>query len=408
MIAFITLLWNRRRFLLASTLTGLVISVTYAYIAPTQYQSTVSLMPPDPSVFSSGDLPDMAAGMGTPKGQYTSALASGFLGESTIGDLFLGILQSRTVQDAIINRFDLRRVYHTRRYDDARRVLTRNTDAKEEAKSKIISITVTDRDPKRAQAIANAYVDELDDLVSHVTTSGAHRERVFLEGRLSSLKVELDSASLALGQFSSRSGTLDVENQGKAILDATAKVQGELIAARSDLSGLESIYAADNERVRAAQARVAELDRELRKMGGIGQTPASAESLTNQVYPSLRELPIMGSEYLDLSRKVRTLEGVYELLTREYELAKVEEAREIPSVKVLDAANLPERRSFPRRKIIVVVGVFIFFVCSALWVWLQAAWKGMNSSDPRKILLCDMAGSLGSVFSRKRNASQKV
>ena len=187
------------------------------------------------------------------------------------------------------------------------KTLTRNTNAKEEAKSKVISITVTDTDPRRAQAIANAYIDELDHLASRLTTSKAHRERVFLETRLQTLKVELDSASQELGQFSSRSGTLDIENQGRAIIEATAHIQGELIVAKSDLSALQSAYAPENARVRAAQAKV----RRTRKSTSQDwrsrpQDAASAQPMDSQVYPSLRELPLMGSE---LSRSLAGREG---------------------------------------------------------------------------------------------------
>lgn len=398
-IALLILYWNHRRLLMSLMLVGLAVSVIYAFVSPALYQSTVTLMPPDPTVFSGGDLYMAASGLGGPNAQRTSSLAGTILGGNSTGDLFLAILQSRTVQDDIINQFDLMRVYHTKTHDDARKILTKNTDAKEEPKSQVIFITVTDRDRRRAQAIANAYVVELDNLVSRLNTSGAHRERVFLEKHLPVLRQELDAASLNLSQFSSRSATLDIDNQAKAILDATAKLQGELIAAKTDLSGLQSIYAPENERVRAEQARVAELSEELQKMGGVGQGAITSNTLANQLYPSLRELPLMGSEYMDLSRRVTTLESVYEILTREYELAKVEEAREIPSVKVLDFPALAEKRAFPRRKIIVAVGLFITLLLSAIVIYIKASWDSMNRTDPRKVLVSEVMASMMRIVS---------
>ena len=403
MIALITLFWSRRRFFFWSMMAGLILSVVYAYVTPSRYESTASLMPPDPFVFSGNDTLGLAAGMGTASGQSAAAMTGRLLGENTMGDLFLAILQSHTVQDDIINRFDLKHIYHAKTNDEARKTLTRNTNAKEEAKSKVISITVTDTDPRRAQAIANAYIDELDHLASRLTTSKAHRERVFLETRLQTLKVELDSASQELGKFSSRSGTLDIENQGRAMIEATAHIQGELIVAKSDLSALQSAYAPENARVRAAQAKVDELENQLRRIGGVGQQDtASAQPMDSQVYPSLRELPLMGSKYLDLSRDVKVLEAVYEILTRDYELAKVQEAKEIPSVKVLDAPDLAENRSFPRRKLIVALWLSIFFAFSALWVYVEASWKATNNDDPRKKLLSEMAMSLRHVFWKRK------
>lgn len=405
--ALLTLFWHRRRVLLRSLFIGLVVSITYAYLTPSRYQSTVSLMPPDPTVFSGTD--PFASGLGGPATQSRSNLAGSFLGESSTGDLFLAILQSRTVQDDLINQFGLMRVYGTSTYDDARKILAKNTDAKEEAKSKVIFITVTDKDRHRAQSMANAYVTELNRLVSQVNTSGAHRERVFLENRLPSLSQQLDAASKNLSQFSSRSATLDINNQGKAIFDATAKLQGELIAAKADLSGLQSIYAPQNERVRAAEARVAELTDALRKMGGIGHSGADSDNIANQLYPSLRELPLMGSEYMDLSRRVEILESVYEILTKDYELAKVEEAREIPTVKVIDPPELAERRSYPRRTMIVAIGLTITFLISATWIYVKAAWDGLNGTDPRRILICEIAASARRMIpTRKKSVVAKT
>ena len=402
MIALITLFWNRRRFFFRSMLVGLFLSVVYAFVTPSRYESTVSLMPPDPYVFSGNDMLGLAAGAGTPNGQSASALAGSLLGQSSTGDLFLAILQSRMVQDDIINRFDLMHIYHAKTYYAARKILTRNTDAKEEAKSKVISITVTDTDPRRAQAIANGYVDELDHLVSRVTTSSAHRERAFLESRLPALRDELNSAQQDLGQYSSRSGTFDPQGQGKSVMEAAARLQGELIAAKGELSGMETVYAPNNERVRAAKARVAELDSQLHKMGGVSQDDSPSTQTSNQLYPSLRELPLMGTKYFDLWRQVLILQTVYETLTREYEIAKVQEAKEIPSVKVLDAPDLAERRSFPRRKLIVAIWLLTFFAFSALWVYVEASWKATNDDDPRKKLLSEMAMSLRHVFWKRK------
>jgi len=187
------------------------------------------------------------------------------------------------------------------------------------------------------------------------------------------------------------------------MIEATAHIQGELIVAKSDLSALQSAYAPENARVRAAQAKVDELENQLRRIGGVGQQDtASAQPMDSQVYPSLRELPLMGSKYLDLSRDVKVLEAVYEILTRDYELAKVQEAKEIPSVKVLDAPDLAENRSFPRRKLIVALWLSIFFAFSALWVYVEASWKATNNDDPRKKLLSEMAMSLRHVFWKRK------
>ena len=135
----------------------------------------------------------------------------------TPGETFIGILYSQTAQDDIIDRFDLRRIYHCKFYIDARKILTAQTTIEEDKKSGIISISVMDRDPNLARDIAKAYVEELDKLVNKLSTSSARRERIFLEERIKSIKNELDASSVALSQFSSRNATIDPQSQGQSI-----------------------------------------------------------------------------------------------------------------------------------------------------------------------------------------------
>jgi capsule polysaccharide export protein KpsE/RkpR len=244
---------------------------------------------------------------------------------------------------------------------------------------------VEDRDPHRAAALAQAYVEELDRLVATLSTSAAHRERVFLEERLKSVKQELDQAANDLSQFASKNTTIDLTEQAKAMVQAASSLQGELIAAQSELKGLEQIYSSNNVRVRSVQARISELQQQLQKLGGTASFPPSSES-ENQMYPTIRELPILGVKYSDLYRRTKIEEAVYESLTKEYELAKVEEAKETPSVKLLDSANVPERKSFPPRVLITVISVVLGTSGAALWLFARARWIEIHPQDPGKIL----------------------
>src|SRR5207248_176243 len=153
-------------------------------------------------------------------------------------------------------------------------------------KSGIITITVTDRDPHRAAALAQAYVNELDALVAQVSVSSARRERMFLEERLKAVKIDLDQASQDLSQFSSKNGTIDLKEQGRAMVEGAAKLQGELIAAESELKGLMQIYAPNNVRVRSVQARVTELRSDLDKIGGSPDAENAAADAKSAAYSS--------------------------------------------------------------------------------------------------------------------------
>src|SRR4029077_127180 len=149
-------------------------------------------------------------------------------------------------------------------------------------------------------AMAQAYVDELDRLVAQVSTSSARRERVFLEERLQKVKGELDSAARNFSDFASKNTAIDIPAQGKAMVEAAATLQGQLIAAQSELSGLQQIYTGNNVRVRAAEARIKELQQKLNEFGGAG-THDELEG-DHSLYPSIRKLPLLGVRYADLYR----------------------------------------------------------------------------------------------------------
>jgi capsule polysaccharide export protein KpsE/RkpR len=303
----------------------------------------------------------------------------------TPGGIFIGILNSQTAQDDIINRFDLQRVYHCKLYIDARSILSNQTTIVEDRSSGIISISVTDRDPNRARDLAEAYVEELDKLVNSLSTSSARREREFLEQRLKSIKSDLDASSVALSQFSSRNATINPQSQGQTLIAAASGLQGALISAQIELSGLKAMYSDDNVRVREARARIDELQSQLRKMGNIGGKADGADQKSDELYPSIRELPILGVTYSNLSRQLAMQEGIYETLNRQYELAKVEEAKEIPPIKVLDEPQVPERKSSPHRSIIVLLGILISAFLGVVWVIACKLWEITDDSNPVKV-----------------------
>jgi capsule polysaccharide export protein KpsE/RkpR len=269
------LLWRNRRYLSKVAVLALLVSTIVAFLIPKKYQSSTSLMPPDTRSISSAALASLAPEASDTFGTYASTV----LGLKSSGALFISILQSRTVQNRIIERFDLRKLYRVSRWQDARRVLTENTGVAEDRKSGVITIVVIDRDPHRAEAMAHSYVEELNRVVAERTTSAAHRERVFLEERLQAIKADLDSAAEELSEFSSKNTALDIPTQVKSMVEALATLEGQAIAARSELRGLQQIYTSNNVRVHAAQARIGELEKQIAKLEGRkGKTLRRAEA----------------------------------------------------------------------------------------------------------------------------------
>lgn len=378
------LLFGKRALLAKSFLGGLASGCLVAFLIPASYQASVQLMPPDNQTGSSLA---MLAALTAKTGGSAGAVAGDLLGIKSSGALFVGILRSRTVADRLAARFDLGKLYSLRLEEDARNKLAENTAVSEDRKSGILSITVTDRDPRRAAAMAEAYVDELNQLVAQLSTSSAHRERIFLEERLSAVKFDLDDASRQFSEFASKNSAIDIKEQGRAMLQGAAAVEGELIASESELKGLEEIYTTSNIRVRSLRARIEELRRQLDNLGGRAMAPAGprAESASSQ-YPTLSRLPLLGVTYSDLYRSMQIQEAVYETLTQQYELAKVQEAKETPSVKVLDAASVPHKKSFPPRLLFTFLGGVLALGGAAASVLLHSRWQGLDASDPERQL----------------------
>ena len=377
------LVWEQRRVLWRAAVVGLVAGVIIALLIPRSYESTTLLMPPDNQAGSS--LAMLAAMAGT-AGSRLGSVAGDLMGVKSSGALFVSVLQSRTVQDRIIARFDLRKVYGYRYWEDARRKLARNTLISEDRKSGVIGITVTDHDPSRAAQIAHAYVEELDRLVSDVSTSSARRERIFIEQRMSSVKQDLTNAEQQFSQFASKNTALDIKEQTKAMVESAAVLQGQLMAAQSELQGLEQIYSAGNVRVRSLRARIEELERQLRKLGGADASLVSDSAPSGDLYPSIRKLPLLGVEWADLYRRMKIQETVFELLNQQYELARIQEAKEIPVVSVIDPANVPERKAFPPRTLIMLLAMLLFVLGGVAWILGSNRWQQLDPQDSRKVL----------------------
>jgi uncharacterized protein involved in exopolysaccharide biosynthesis len=382
-VAKLRLLWKERKFLGKVALGGLAAATLTAFLLPKRYEATARLMPPEQAGGSAAMMLSALAG----KGSSIVPLSESALGMRTTGDLFVGILQSRTVQDRLVEKFDARKLYGARYLEDARRELADHTDISLDRKSGIITLKVSDSSAQRAAAMVAEYVSELNWIVNNLSTSSAHRERMFLEERLQQVKADLQGAEEQFSAFASKKGTIDIQAQGKAMVEAAAALQGQLIAAQSELEALRQIYTGNNVRVRAVEARVAELRRQLRNIGG---TRANENSAAEELYPSIRELPLLGVSYADLLRRVKVQEVVFETLTQEYELAKVQEARETPVVKELDPPRVPEKKSFPPRLLIIALGTLLALFVGGSGVLSRAAWEATDANDPRKALATEV------------------
>ena len=404
---WLQIFWQQRQFLKRLTIRGLLAVTLLAFLIPKRYESTTRIMPPDaessPGMGMLAALAGRGGGGGGDSGLASSAgsmpglgmLASDLLGAKSTGATLAGILKSDTIRDRLIDRFNLQKAYWDRYKQDARTDLGKFTEIVEDRKSGIITVTVTDRNPQRASALAKAYVDELDRLVAELSTSAARRERMFIEQRLQTVQQELDTSARQFSEYASKNTAVDIGAQTKAMVESAAVLQGQLIAARSELQGLEQIYTNNNIRVRTVQARIGELQKQLVTMGGQGPpvpgAAPSTEAASPELYPSIRQLPLLGVRWADLYRQTKNNETVFELLRQKYELARIQEAKEIPTIKVLDPPLLPEKKTSPHRILIILSGALLVFVFGCAWIVSTFVWKEMSSEDLRKQLAQEVA-----------------
>jgi len=381
------LLWTDRQSILRFAIAGLLLATALAFTIPKMFTARTQVFAPDSTGGSAMALLSSLSQSGS------LANYADMLGMKSNSGMFVGILQSDSVADRIINRFDLRKVYRVSQYVDARRVLGKHVVITADRKTSMIIVSVEDRDPQRAADMANSYIDELNAMLVEVNTSSAHRERLFLEERLAKIKKDLDSSNGALAQFASSTATLDPQVQGRATLEAAAALQRELTIAESDLNAMQKVYAPENIRVQSSRARIAELRRQLQEIAG----SSGIEGKSDQMWPSMRKLPMLASQYLDLARQAKIQEAVYEVLTKQLEIAKVEEAKETPTVRIVDKALVPERKSYPPRMLFMFAGLLLGILVGAGRPILVEEWKA-NQHDGR----IQMLRKIGAQISRNR------
>ena len=395
------LLFDHRRFLVRVAATALLSSAVLAFLLPKQYESTARIMPPD-NVGSGSAMLAALAGRAAGGLSGLGSIAGSLIGGRSPSILFVELLQSRSVADDIIDRFHLQQVYGKRYRIDAVKYLAKRTSIAEDKRSGVVTLTVTDTDAERSQAIAQAYLEELNTVVTRSNTSSARQERQFIERRLVSVRADLQDAQMALSAFSSTNTTLDIKEQTHAMVDAASRLQAQKIVGESELASLSQIYGDDNVRVRAARARIAELQHAIQQMSG--DSNASAPSDAQEDYPSLRQLPRLAVPYANLYRRVRIEETVYELLSQQYEMARISEAKDTPIVSVIDLPLLAEKKSFPPRLLLILALTSASFVAGSAYVLLRNWWLQVDSTDPRKELAQNVGGAIGRSINIGRSA----
>ncbi|MFZ2950791.1 MAG: Wzz/FepE/Etk N-terminal domain-containing protein [Desulfuromonadaceae bacterium] len=348
LLDYLAVLLKHRRLIAGFTLTATILSVIVVLQLPNIYTAKAMILPVD----------DDKGGMGVMMGQLggLAGISGVALGGPTKADLYMTMLRSETVRDPLIDRFKLMEVYKAKFRVDAYTALNKNVIVSAGKKDGVITIAVDDKNPKLAAELANAYVDELGRQAVRLNMSSAGKNRVYLEERLAATRADLAKAEDALKNFQSKNKAVSVTDQARATIEGVAQLRAQLAAQEVQLAAFQRQFTESSQEVKTTKATVANLRAQIGKLEGSGGGSSSI--------PSVGSMPQLGQEYLRLMRDFKIQETLVELLTKQYEVTKLSEVKDVSPFQVLQVAKVPERKSKPHRSLLVIIAFFAAFVCS--------------------------------------------
>jgi uncharacterized protein involved in exopolysaccharide biosynthesis len=342
---------KRRRLIGGLCVSAVLAALAVSLLLPKIYESTATLLPSLDSKEGSGLGALLAA---TGAGGAAQSLGFSLPGApATPTDIFVSMLKSRIMADSVIERFDLKALYQAKTMQDARNALQDDTRISI-SKEKVIKIIVEAESPQLAADIANFYVSNLDRLNQTLNVSKVGQNRKFIEGRLAETQANLVKTEETLKDFQTRNKTVAVEAQSKAMIEAAAMIQGQIMAQEVQLQVMSGYLSPDNPELSRVRSSIEELKKQLSLLesgkGGKGMLPG------DRLHPAMITVPGLALEYGRLLRELKVQETLYALLISQYEQAKLSEARDTPTVQVLDAAIPAEKKSKPSITLNVIIG----------------------------------------------------
>jgi len=342
---------QRKRTVLTFTLFGAILSVVVALLLPKSYQAEAVVMPPAQGTSMASMMMSQLTGLGG-----IASLAGGALGLKDQNDMYVAMFESRVVEERMVQRFGLAEEYHAKYMSDARKKLEGHSDIDGKGKDGLIHIKVDDRDPKRAAELANGFVDEFQKLTEHLAITEAGQRRLFFEKELNEAKDNLGAAEEALVRTQQKTGMIELNSQSRALILAAASLQAQIASKEVEIRSLETFATSQNSQLVQAQQELAGLQAQLAKLGSSG-TGNDADLVLPR-----GQVSEAGLEYVRKLRDVKYYETMFQFLAQQFEAAKLDEAKEGTVVQVVDPAVPPDRRSFPKRALIVIVATFASFL----------------------------------------------
>jgi uncharacterized protein involved in exopolysaccharide biosynthesis len=370
LLDLLIVLAERKRIIFWLTAAFAVLSIVVSLLLPMRYTATVTLLSPQQNTSTGAALASQLGSMGG-----MAALAGGSLGLKNPNDMFVAMFRSRTVEDAMIQHFGLMEEYHKKYLSDARKAFEKHASVDGSGKDGMIRISVEDRDPRHAADLANGYIDQFRIQSQHLAITEASQRRLFFEQQLEQAKDNLADAEEALKQTEQKTGVIQLDSQARALIESAASLRAQVAAKEVQIQGMRTYATGENSQVVQAQQELDSMRAQLAKLGG------SEDSASGGLIVPKGRVPEAGLEYIRKLRDVKYNETIFDILARQFEVAKLDEAKQGALIQVVDPAIPPDRRSFPKRGLIVISATVVGFFIGLCVALFQAGFRRLRD-DP--------------------------
>jgi uncharacterized protein involved in exopolysaccharide biosynthesis len=369
LLDLLIVLAERKRTIFVVTAAFAIIALVIALVLPKNYTATVVLLPPQQNSSIGAALTSQLGSLGS-----MAALAGGSLGLKNPNDMYVAMLKSQTVEDGMVDKYGLEREYGEKLLSDARKAFEKHATVDGSGKDGLIRISVEDHNPARAAQLANGYVDQFRNLSQNLAITEAGQRRLFFEKQLEQAKDNLANAEEALKVTEQTTGLIQLDSQARALIESAASLRAEIAAKEVQIQAMQTYATGENAQLVEAQQELESMRAQLAKLGGSEEGP-------NSLLVPKGRVPQAGLEYVRKLRDVKYYETIFEILAKQYEIAKLDEAKEGALVQVVDPAIIPDRKSSPHRLIIVLVATIAGIFLGILLALFQAGWEHLNE-DP--------------------------
>jgi len=352
-------------------LAGLAMSMLF----PATYRANTKILPPQQSQSTASAMLSQLGGL--------AGGAGAALGIKSPNDLYIALMKSRALTDKLIQRFDLQKRYDAKLIEVTRKELDANSNIVA-GKDGLISIDVDDKDPKIAAAIANAYVEELTSLTGKFAITEASQRRIFFEKQLELAKDKMIAAETALASGIDSKGMLSVDTQSKAVLETVARLRASISTKQIQLKAMQAFVTPNNTEYKRVNQELLGMQDELSKLeNGSNMVRTSKVETGNRVSDAsvVSDNAVAGTTNIQLLRDVKYYQMLYEMLAKQYEVARLDEAKDIPLIQVLDRAVEPEYKFKPQRALITVAAAFFGLILALIASFVSEAMSRPKSED---------------------------